>query len=288
MKFGVRTVATLKSKTNLIKLSACGLLSALLVACGGGLSGTESAPENPDGGDNPVVVTAPGGLYVGYYKEDAGTNPEDPMPGALYLNLPASDSEFSGQMSFTYVGCQSFNVGTISGNKSSLDLSGTWTGSVDGLAQDGKFVGRFNTDKKAYQGTYNNSKGKQFVKIKDCIEYYIGPNGRWELFPVGTTVAADATPSTEATGVIIEGDKITWFPPAGGSADSLVSITDASIAASGGANAIIWQNLYNAGISTATLPPEVVLQSGQQYVLSAGAIGDSNLEYFSSRQFSAP
>jgi len=263
-------------------------MSALLVACGGGGSSTESNPENPGGGSDAPVATAPGGLYVGYYREDAGTNPEDPTSGAIYLNLPPGDAPFAGDMSFTYVGCQSFNVGTISGNKLGLDLSGTWTGSVDGRAQNGTFVGQFNTDANAYQGTYINSRGKQFVAVPDCIEYYIGPNGRWELFAVGQTTAVEPTPSPVATGVIIEGNQITWYPPAGSSADSVLSIIDPSIATSGGANAILWQNLYDAGITTATLPPTVTLQQGREYVVSAGSISDTTLEYFSSRLFSAP
>jgi hypothetical protein len=256
---------------------------ALLVACGGGGSSIDPVPEEAGNG----VKTAPGGLYVGYYREDVSTNPEDPTTGAIYLNLPVGDASFAGDMSFTFVGCQSFNVGTIRGEKSSLDLSGTWTGSVDGRAQNGQFVGRFNSATSTYVGTYNNFLGKQFVRVDDCIEYFIAPNGRWELFPVGQT-AVGPTSSLTATGVLIEGNQITWFPPAGSSAGSVLSILDPSIAVSGGSNAIIWQNLYNAGITTATLPSTVVLRPGQEYVATASTVGDTSLEYFSSKKFSIP
>jgi hypothetical protein len=49
---------------------------------------------------------APGGLFVGYYHEDPVTNPEDPFPGALYLNLPSANGTYAGTMFFTYFGCQ--------------------------------------------------------------------------------------------------------------------------------------------------------------------------------------
>jgi hypothetical protein len=61
--------------------------------------------------------SAPGGLYIGYYHEDPISNPEDPVPGALYLSLPAGDSSFAGKMFFTYLGCQTSSVGSISGAK---------------------------------------------------------------------------------------------------------------------------------------------------------------------------
>ena len=58
---------------------------------------------------------APGGLFVGYYHEDPATNPEDPFPGALYLNLPATNGTFAGTMFFTFAGCQQVSAGSISG-----------------------------------------------------------------------------------------------------------------------------------------------------------------------------
>lgn len=266
----------------IVKSIAAAILTAGLVACGGGASDSSSAT-NP-GGTEPPTTTAPGGIYVGYYREDAATNPEDPTVGALYLNLPTADSDFAGSMSFTYVGCQSFNVGAIRGNKSGLDLVGTWSGSVDGRPQNGQYTGRFNTEQAAYQGTYTNSGGKQFVDVQGCIQYFIGPNGTWELFSIGQTVSSAPT----ATGVIIEGNQITWYPPAG-SVASMLSIIDQSIAASGGANAIVWQNLYNAGIATASVPPAVTLERGRQYVLSAGSLSaDGARNYFSSTSFTAP
>jgi hypothetical protein len=252
------------------------VLALLVCACGGGGSGS-----TPPVGDPPVTA-APGGLYVGYYQEDATNNPEDPVPGALYLSLPEDDSAFSGSMSFTYVGCQTANVGTISGTKAKLDLNGSWTGTVDGLAQKGKYVGKFDPSLKLYQGTYTNDGGKQYRDLSPCIQYYIAANGIWELFPQEQTYSTDAT----ATGVIINGNQINWYPPAGTQA-SFVSVIDALIASSGGAAAIVWQNIYNGSTASATVPPGK-LQSGRSYIVTAGSQADGKRTYFSSKKFTAP
>ena len=45
------------------------------------------------------------------------------MPGAFVLNLPEKDSAFDGDMYFTYIGCQSSNVGSVKGRKSGIALS---------------------------------------------------------------------------------------------------------------------------------------------------------------------
>jgi hypothetical protein len=52
---------------------------------------------------------------VGSYQEDPANNPEGPTGGSWYRRLPEADSAFDGGMSFTCVGGQSKNVGTIFG-----------------------------------------------------------------------------------------------------------------------------------------------------------------------------
>ena len=106
------------------------------------------------------------------------------MPGAFVLNLPSTDSAFNGSMYFTYVGCQTSNVGNVSGTKAGNTLSGTWSGTVDGSAQSGPYNGTYDPVAGYYQGVYSNSGGKQFKSIPDCIEYHIAPNGTWEMFAV--------------------------------------------------------------------------------------------------------
>src|ERR1700730_1147535 len=108
----------------LIALAGVGSFSRL--SCVAAESGASPPPES---------------LYVGYYQEDPVDNPEDPTIGAVYLNLPKAGGAFSGNMFFTYVGCQHTNVGTITGNLAGAHLQGTWTGTVDGTAQNGSFIG---------------------------------------------------------------------------------------------------------------------------------------------------
>ena len=133
-------------------------------------------------------------LYMGSYQEDAGRNPEDPMPGALRLLVPTEEEEFSGALHFTYIGCQSKNIGSVTGEKKIAPegtlLEGSWAGNVDNTSQQGSFEGRLN-DKGFYEGSYTVAGGKQKIEIEDCIEYYIAPKGDWFLFPVNVSMGEE-------------------------------------------------------------------------------------------------
>ena len=133
---------------------------------------------------------APGGVYIGYYQEDPVTNPEDPVAGAVYLRVPAADGPFSGEMFFTYLGCQSSNLGRVAGRKSGAALTGKWSGTVDDLAQRGVFAGTYTEASGFFAGTYTNAGGKQHRDLNPCIEYYIAPRGTWALFPLDRNLPA--------------------------------------------------------------------------------------------------
>lgn len=201
-------------------------------------------------------ASAPGGLYVGYYLEDPSTNPEDPEPGAFVLNLPSTDSAFNGSMYFTYVGCQTSNVGNVSGTKSGNTLSGTWSGTVDGSAESGPYSGTYDPITGYYHGVYSNSGGKQFKSIAGCIEYYIAPNGTWEMFPVEQNL-----PST--FNVAVAGSSVSWNAPAG-AAYSLVYVLDPSLVQSG-VNPVKWQAVLPGSMTTANLG-SIGLVSGKEYI----------------------
>ncbi|SFS18846.1 hypothetical protein SAMN05216570_3831 [Dyella sp. OK004] len=226
------------------------------------------------------TATPPGGVYVGYYQEDPATNPEDPTMGSVYLNLPASDSSFSGTMYFTYFGCQSSNVGTVSGIKKAASLSGSWSGTLDGTQQKGSLEGAYSAAKGAYAGTFTVAGGKQHIDIPSCISYYIAPKGTFELFAVGQNAPSSFS-------VAIDGHDVRWTPP-GGAMMTLVFVLDPAVASSGHGNATVWQTLVMGPQGSADLS-DVQLVSGRPYVLAVSA-ADSKFRRlgFASKSFTAP
>lgn len=234
------------------KLAAVFAAITALTACGGG--GSDTPAPMP-------VDAAPGGLYVGYYQEDPATNPEDPVPGAFSLNLPSGNASFAGSMLFTYVGCQTSNVGTVSGAKLDLALSGAWSGTVDGSAQSGTYTGSYQTTSQSYAGTYANAGGKQLRDLQPCITYTIAPNGSWEMFPIEAAVPSGFT-------VLVSGRTVSWSATTG-AALTLVYLLDPVIAQSSG-NPVLWQTLVAGSTNSAIVPNSVGLQAGKEYVAVVG------------------
>ncbi len=249
------------------------VLSCVLAVCssgsGGLISSSVAAP-----------ASAPGGVYVGYYQEDPVTNPEDPTIGSVYLNLPASDSQFTGNMYFTYFGCQRSNVGTISGSKAGTSLNGNWTGTLDGTHQTGSFKGAYTAAQSVWAGDYTVSGGKQHISVPSCISYFVAPKGTFELFAIG-----QSTPSSFAA--TVNGNTVRWNPPAG-AAMTLVYVVDPAIASSGGTHATVWQTLVLGTTGTQSLG-SAKLVSGHRYVVAVGATDDRSRRLaFSSAPFTAP
>jgi hypothetical protein len=218
-------------------------------------------------------------LYVGFYAEDATTNPEDPTLGAFQMRLPDGDADFAGSMFFTYVGCQSSNVGSITGNKAGGEIRGRIAGTVDGLAQTGTYSGAYDVTTQRYTGTYVLAGGKQYRDLRPCIEYYIAPNGTFEMYPVGVS-----QPSSFK--ITVNGRSIQWGSLSG-ARQTLVYVLDPAITAAG-ANPVLWQGLVD-GVVGATLPMTVPLTSGREYV-AVVAVGSSSLQRlgFGSARFVAP
>jgi hypothetical protein len=230
----------------------------------------------------PVIAqdAAPGGAYIGYYQENPVTNPEDPVPGAIYLRLPGADGAFSGEMFFTYVGCQSSNVGRVSGRKSGSSLSGNWSGTVDEVAQRGAFSGSYDAASGVYTGTYTNAGGKQHRDLNPCIEYYIGPDGGWALFPIERNFPAGFE-------IRVTPNAARWTRQEQ-AAGSLVTIFDAAILAAPQGNAIVWQTILDSGAHMTSLR-DVRLVSGREYVLSVVVLGETaDRLAIGSRRFVAP
>lgn len=129
-------------------------------------------------------------IYLGYYTEDPGNNPEDPMTGSILVKFPSADGTFSGQMPFSYLGCTgSRSVGQISGGRSGNSVSGNWAGTVDGIAAGGAFSGIFDNAADAVGGAYANAGGKLPIASGAC-SYYVAALGTWKAFGSMTNVPA--------------------------------------------------------------------------------------------------
>lgn len=264
------------------KLRFFALASTLiaLASCGGdggsSTSNSSSSTVSSSGTSTANTNSTPGGLYVGYYQEDPTTNPEDPTPGAFSLNLPLEDSSFKGSMYFTYVGCQNSNVGEVSGTKSGLNLSGSWSGLVDNLQQTGSYAGTYSASSQTYSGTYTNAGGKQYRNLLPCVEYTIAPNGTWEMFPIGTNTPSSFTNS-------ISGRTISWSA-INNAEYALVYILDPLIAQSSG-NPVVWQQLVYKTTS-ASIPSNIALANGKEYITAVATFNNQTQRVaFSSTRF---
>jgi len=240
------------------------LFISFLTGCGGGGSSNSFNEEQNEDNDNEGKS-----LYIGYYVEDAATNPEDPLSGSLYLNLPNEDGDFAGSMFFTYVGCQNSNVGTISGTKSANSLTGSWSGTIDGTAQTGSYTGSFNTNENSYSGDYDVSAGKQLIVVDDCIEYYIAPKGTWYLFPQNVSRTFDGTAPGNCS---VVNDVVSWSPPAG-YAFSILSFIDKDLAENNDSNATVSQQIF---VSETSAPVPASLIQGKTYIASIGAANSND------------
>lgn len=237
---------------------ACATALAVTAGCGGGGGGGDTAPITP------VVQSGPGGLYVGYYAEDPQTNPEDPTLGVLYLALPSGDAFFSGAMYFTYVGCQTSNVGAISGTRSGNSLTGTWNGNLDGLAQSGNYAASYTSANAGFTGTYSVAGGKQFHDVPGCIQYFIAPNGNFELFAVGASI-----PSSFILNV--NGSQVQWNNPPN-TALTLVAVIDEEQALAGQSTANRFQTVNSQGLQSFNLSSVPGLTPGRRYVVTVAAV----------------
>jgi len=225
-------------------------------------------------------VAAPGGLHLGFYLEDPITNPEDPMPGSFYLRLPIGDSQYSGAMSFTFIGCQTQNVGNVSGTKSGAQLSGIWSGSIDGTPQSGTYAAEYDPLKAMYLGTYTNDKGKQYIDLWPCIAYAIAPNGEIGLFRPGTRA-----PANFLSGV---GPNLIYWAPRPRTNVYLVSIYDLEKVRNDEIGAIVYQKIMD-GRARCMLKSLASLEPGKTYLYAVVAFDiQRNLLGHTSGQFKMP
>ncbi len=120
-------------------------------------------------------------LWFGYYQEDAGNNPEDPMSGVVYLNIP-NNGEFSGELIFSYQGCQGgMQRGRVAGQVNDNIITGNWSGTVDNVSVGGGYSGQMNEGRTSYSGVYNNAAGKKKIECYG-LSYYVAGKGTWQVY----------------------------------------------------------------------------------------------------------
>lgn len=170
------------------KVALTFIAAAMAVACGGsgsnaGTSGALPSPPSPPPAPSPAPSPAPAtsNLHFGYYREDAGNNPEDPIAGGLFVKIPAADAAFSGLMPFSYIGCTAgTDVGSVTGSRSGTSLSGNWSGTVDGVAVGGSFTGTYDPATDSFTGSWTNAAGKVRVTVGSC-SYHVAALGTYKL-----------------------------------------------------------------------------------------------------------
>ena len=276
-------------------------LTLALTACGGGsgssdssntgsttTSGTSTSTTSTTGS----TTQAEGGLYVGYYMESPTSNPEDPTMGAIYLDIPDDNSAFNGSMSFTYLGCQSNSVGTLSGTRNNNEMNGSWTGTVDGTAQNGSFNLDYNQESGGFEGTYTVAGGKQEIDVSGCISYYIAAEGTAALFPVNSVNTAPALVcANQSVTVDFDNRTIEWVLCSSTYMDNtLVSIISSESAGQNLNDAIVWQTALDGDQDSLIIPASVLseLISGQEYIISVNTISSDTVLYSSSVTVTAP
>jgi hypothetical protein len=217
------------------------------------------------------------GIYIGYYQESSKNNPEDPMPGSFYINIPETSKDFSGAMAFTFVGCQSHNVGHVNGTKTDSKISGTWDGNVDGSIQKGKFSGAFDEKTQSYTGTYTNDGGKQFKDLRPCIQYYIAAEGTFVLAQAGGHAPSDFIAT-------ISNDRIIW-PALSQAYYFLISVFDVKKAKQGDFDSVVHQEIIrSSGNNVANLPSRSLIKNNNYIVSVSGFSADGKQMGYSSSE----
>ena len=258
-------------------------LTSILVACGGSGDSNSSSQENGD---------APGGLYLGYYAETPdSSNPEDdPTLGAFILKLPTGNGSFTGNMRFTYVGCQTEGNGIVPGEKNGQNLTGTWQTVLDGIPQQGSYTGQYVTNSQSYSGTYeNNARVSQRIDVSRACTgyfdyYFVAPYGTWEMFALETSHPSNFVINQISTRNFSCPD---LWPNV--NTKRLVYVLDPEISTTSG-TPVLWQSFTVNSSTSISVPNTVALQSGKTYVLAvviSDAARGSRLA-FSSKSFVAP
>jgi len=208
--------------TSIYTWTAILLGSALLAGCGG------------EGETSNIERNGDGGLFFGLYQSaSTGTSPRN--LGGLYLNVPSSNGDYFGQVSFQFDPlCQLVNNLPILGDKLGSGLSGAAGGKLDNpiipsTSDDVVFSmpASYFFDGRSYGGNYTRLEvtANQPRRTSLCnTEYNLAPNGAWVTHIQGTRFPADLDLRQTSS------NQITWLSPdSGNSTRALIMLLDADI-----------------------------------------------------------
>jgi hypothetical protein len=195
------------------------------------------------------------------------------------LNLPSSNTSFSGAMFFTYVGCQSENVGIVSGNKTDAGIAGNWSGSLDGVMNTGSYTGSWQAAKPVLQRYIYQCRWQTIPRSASVHPVlHIAPNGSFEMF-----AAEKLIPDTFK--ISVTGRTLSWSN-VNGSSVALVYVMNPQIVQTSG-NPVVWQTIVPASGSV-TIPQTVNLKAGSDYLVGVALTSDSLQRLaFGSKRFTA-
>ena len=244
---------------SMIALSVCGML---LTGCGGG--GSDSLIQTP-----PALDNAPGGQYFGFYAESNEVSDPDPAVGGLYLDIPNSEGNVKGRMSFQYEYCQRSNALQINAQKLTRYISaGLATGTIDAVSTDQvdnsvvfNFGGDYSRNSQNYNGSYdrgNRSNDKH--NIPDCISYTIARKGNWSVYP-STTVFPNGFSFNQAGFVIY------WSGQPASASKALLNIIDPSAVGTTSDNGFVLQRSISPIVNQSIALPNNIWQAGKEYIV---------------------
>jgi hypothetical protein len=178
-----------------------------LTSCGGGGGNGQAVGLQPISSNDGV----PPEQYIGFLiNKPPG---QQAQVSAMKLDIESGNlNAFSGQMSFSWQDCIPITPLKVSGSINSKNLSGAWSGSVDGIPQNGALTGNYDYQRKLFTGTYSNSLGSQSRSAAPGCESTVQQgSGEWIAYPF-SYLRQDA--AYNLRGILsIDGSSVLWKIP---------------------------------------------------------------------------
>lgn len=207
-------IAALRLRWTLLGLSLLGL---------SGCGGEDAQPYLPD-----QLKDTPGGVYVGAFIETASDDMDHDV-GGIYVNLPKSDGNVTGQMSYQQKDCQPRNLLNLSLQKITNDKLrvGAATGNVDTAGSGDQLrvtlgmEANYDRAQDRWMGAYNRPAFASKTRVApDCLTYQLANEGQWVVWPLGHNAPAGFALSANPQSGLVQ------WPVQTGAVRTLVMVLD--------------------------------------------------------------